>query len=157
MKVYRLQAEQVLPIDLNTAWAFFSDPRNLLAITPPELNLIPVNELPDSMYAGQIIEYKVRIAPMVHFTWLTEITHVEDRASFVDEQRFGPYRLWHHRHTFEAVEGGTRCGDLVHYVVPGGPLAPLIHAMAIGRKLQRIFSYREQRLAERFGVMSATP
>ena len=150
MKIYRRSAQQVLPIALEAAWDFFSDPRNLRTITPPELGLTPVEEPEERMYPGQLIEYRVRIAPLVRPTWLTEITHVDAPHGFVDQQRFGPYRLWHHRHRFEAVDGGTRCSDLVHYAVPGGPLAPLIHALAVGRQLDRIFAYRHQRLAERF-------
>jgi len=156
MKLYRLTATQDLPIDGETAWAFFSDPRNLLAITPPELNLVPVGELPEAMYPGQIIEYRVRVAPLVKLTWVTEISHVDPGRSFVDEQRFGPYRFWHHRHGFAPIDGGTRCEDLIHYGVPGGPLAPVIHALGVRRQLERIFAYRRARLDERFGAMPNT-
>lgn len=149
--MHRLLASQVLPIDGATAWDFFADPRNLLAITPPELALVPIADPGDTTVAGQIIVYRVRIAPLLRCTWVTEITHCTPPQAFVDEQRFGPYRLWHHRHTFTAVSDGVRCDDQVHYVVPGGPLAPAIHRWAVRPQLQRIFAYRARALADRFG------
>ncbi|MDA3961248.1 MAG: SRPBCC family protein [Planctomycetota bacterium] len=149
MRVHRLQRSEVLPIDLATAWAFFSDPRNLFTITPPDLNLVPVHEVPSTTHAGQIIVYTVRLAPLIRKTWVTEITHCEPPNVFVDEQRFGPYRFWHHRHGFTEVADGVRCDDEVHYAVPGGPLAGLIHKLMVRPQLERIFAYRSTALAER--------
>ena len=105
---------------------------------------------PNKMYKGQIIEYVVRPAFNIPVRWVTEITHVEDPDYFVDEQRFGPYRLWHHKHFFKAVPGGTEMTDLVHYVIPFGILGKLAHILFIKKRLDEIFNYREAVIKDLF-------
>ena len=155
MKIYTLQAEQLLPVSIAEAWEFFSDPRNLSVITPPELGFRITSELPPSMYAGMIITYKVTPVARVPIDWVTEITHVEAPYRFVDEQRFGPYRFWHHQHLFREVPGGTEARDLIHYALPlaTGPFGWLVNRMIVGRQLAHIFAFRRRVLEERFGRM----
>ena len=107
-KVYSLFSRQHVPATLDEVWAFFSDARNLLAVTPPHLNLKVTNEVwGQTVYAGQVMTYKVKPLLGIPLSWMTEITHVEEKSYFVDEQRKGPYKLWHHQHHFRAVEGGV--------------------------------------------------
>lgn len=152
MKVYELKRTQFLPTSIDEAWDFFSSPANLKEITPDYLDFKITTDLGDGkMYAGQVITYRVRPLLGVPVRWMTEITHVKDKEYFVDEQRFGPYALWHHKHFFEAVEGGVEMTDLVHYAIPlwmGGPIA---HALIVKSKLREIFDYRVKRVEELFG------
>ena len=141
------------PLSLEEAWSFFSSPRNLEAMTPPDLGFRIIHCPSDTMHEGQIIEYRVKALPLLWMTWVTEIKAVEDRRSFIDEQRFGPYRFWHHRHSFEAVPGGVKVGDLVHYMMPFGPLGEVVHALFARRKLESIFNYRAQAMEQRFGAL----
>lgn len=147
---YHLHQEQVLPIDLDHAWSFFSDPRNLDALTPPELAFRITSRVPDVIHGGEIITYRIRLMPLLWCRWVTEIKHVIDRQQFVDEQRFGPYRFWYHRHRFQAVDGGVRCTDDVHYRLIGGILARPVHALYVRRQLEHIFAYRRRKLDELF-------
>jgi ligand-binding SRPBCC domain-containing protein len=151
MKLYRLHRLQRLPIGLDEAWAFFSSPRNLAAITPPWLDFRVTNDPPEPVHAGTIITYTIRPALGLRVRWVTEITHVEPPHFFVDEQRFGPYRFWHHQHRLRVVEGGVEAEDLVHYALPLGPLGAFTHALTVRKRLDAIFAYRRQALAERFG------
>lgn len=150
---FRLEAAQRLPAPLDAAWDFFSNPRNLAEITPPELGLVVENELPARMRAGMIVRYRVRPFLGIPIRWVTEITHVEEGRFFVDEQRFGPYRFWHHQHDFREVEGGVETRDLVHYMLPLGPLSAPANGLLVRPRLERIFAYREEALAARFGRM----
>lgn len=129
-------------------WQFFSDPRNLEKITPPALQFQVRTALPEKIYRGMMIHYTIRPLAGIRMRWLTEITQIEEPDYFVDEQRAGPYRLWHHEHFFHAVdERHTQVHDLVHYVPPLGFLGAIINAVAIRGQLARIFDYREQQLA----------
>ena len=145
-----LEQEQLLPLSLEEAWDFFSDPRNLEEITPDEMGFHIVSGVGESMHEGQIITYRVRILPGVSLGWVTEIKAVDEGKAFVDEQRFGPYRFWHHRHSFEAVEGGVLIKDRVHYLVGWGPFGWLAEKLFVRRKLEYIFSERRRILEERF-------
>lgn len=153
MKVHTLRQEQRLPIAREAAWEFFSTPRNLDFITPPDAGFEVTYLSGEKMYDGQIITYKVKVLPLVTLTWVTEIKCVEDGVAFVDEQRFGPYRLWHHRHTFEEIEGGVLMTDLVHYVMPLGIIGEIAKLLFVGRKLERVFAFRKKVLEEKFGKM----
>ncbi|NIP94275.1 MAG: SRPBCC family protein [Akkermansiaceae bacterium] len=151
MRVHQFEQEQVLPIGLDEAWEFFSTPRNLDAITPDELafRIERCDEGP--MFEGQIITYRIRLAPLVWTRWVTEIKAVEPRRAFVDEQRAGPYRFWHHRHSFEEVAGGVRMCDVVNYAIGFGPVGELAHVLFVRKELRRIFGYRREILEKRFG------
>ncbi len=151
MTLHTLEQEQLLPLGIEEAWDFFSSPANLDQITPSDLGFQITSPPEPRMYDGQIITYRVRIAPLIHVPWVTEIKCVDQGRSFIDEQRSGPYKFWHHRHTFEAAPGGTLMRDKIHYALPLGPLGTIAHALFVRRKLQWIFRFRKQILAERFG------
>lgn len=151
-KVYELKKEQLLPISVDEAWAFFSDPRNLQHITPKDLNLVITNSLHgEKMYPGQMITYRVKPLLGIPMNWVTEITHVLDKELFVDEQRTGPYALWHHQHHFKPVDGGTLMTDIVHYAIPLGILGRMMHPIIVRKKLEEIFNYRTKVVEQMFG------
>jgi ligand-binding SRPBCC domain-containing protein len=149
--VHVLEAEQVIPGTLDNVWEFFSDPRNLSQITPPQLDFTVLTELPNRIYPGMMIEYRVRPLFGIPATWLTEITHVEPGKFFVDEQRIGPYRMWHHEHHFTALgDGKVEVRGRVTYVLPLGWLGELAHPFLVKPQLERIFAYREKAVGELF-------
>lgn len=151
MTLHQLQAVQILRCTLGEAWSFFSDPRNLSVVTPPSLNLRPITDLPAHMYPGLIIAYRVR--PLIHIpvTWVTEITHVSDLHFFVDEQRVGPYRIWHHEHRFEELPVGVKMSDLVTYALPFDPWSRPIHRWIVAPQLKALFAYRHKAIEGLFG------
>lgn len=151
MKVYRLKRTQVLPITLEQAWQFFSSPRNLAKITPADMHfeILSISGS-DKMYAGQVINYKIKIFPLVRVRWTTEITHVQEPHYFVDEQRFGPYAWWHHQHHFKEVKDGVEIEDEVHYAIPLGLIGRLANALFVERTLNTIFDYRYAVLQKHF-------
>jgi ligand-binding SRPBCC domain-containing protein len=151
-KIYRLEREQIVPADLDSVWEFFATPRNLNLLTPPEMHFEILYGDDEPMHEGQIIEYRIQLVPGVRVHWLTEITHVEPKRRFIDEQRLGPYRLWHHEHRFVPIEGGTKIEDRVVYALPLGLLGDLAHALWVGRRLNYIFDFRRQVIAEIFGT-----
>ncbi len=149
--VYSLQQTQFLPISLDEAWDFFSHPKNLAVMTPDYLNLKFTNELfGEEMYAGQVITYKVKPILGIPMFWMTEITHVEPKKFFVDEQRVGPYALWHHQHHFKVVEGGVDMTDIVHYKAPLGFLGDIAVSLFIKKQLDGIFEFRSKKVKELF-------
>lgn len=135
---------------MKEAWDFFSSPGNLDEITPADLGFRIVYQPGDKLYEGQIIEYQVALLPGFWFPWVTEIKSVKERESFIDEQRFGPYKFWHHLHTFEEKGGGVLMKDLVHYAMPLWPLGEIGHDIFVRPKLDRIFGFRREILAKRF-------
>ncbi len=142
-KVYSLKTVQVLPISLEKAWDFFSSPANLAEITPKNLGFNIVSKYHgEKMYAGQIIEYKVSPVLGIPLYWMTEITHVEQHKYFVDEQRFGPYSMWHHQHHFKEVAGGVEMTDIVHYKMPFWFLGDIANTVFVKKQLQTIFDFR---------------
>lgn len=150
-KVYSIKAVQHLPASLDTAWDFFSDPANLQKITPENMGFRIISmHHGNSIYAGQIIEYKVSPLAGIPLYWMTEITHVEDKRYFVDEQRYGPYSLWHHQHHFKAIEGGVEMTDIVHYKLPLWFLGEIVHGLFVKKRLAQIFEYRRQKVEELF-------
>jgi ligand-binding SRPBCC domain-containing protein len=152
MKLYRLLRTQKLPLSVNEAWDFFSNPRNLALITPPSLGFKVTSDVPSKMYQGMIVTYIVTPLLIYPVMWVTEITHVDEGRMFVDEQRFGPYRFWHHQHIFEETEGGVEVTDLIHYALPFGPLGRIAHSLIVKRQLDEIFEFRRNYLEERFGT-----
>ena len=154
MKVYRLSRTQKIPLSLEDAWSYFSSPKNLQEITPDDLKFKILTDISeDKMYSGQIINYIVTPLLNIPMRWTTEIKHVEEGVYFVDEQRFGPYALWHHKHFFKAVDGGVEIMDIVDYALPLGPLGRFAHWLFVRRQLESIFSYRFQKLEQTFGTI----
>lgn len=155
MAVYTLERVQRLPISLDEAWTFFSSPANLKLITPPEMgfDILSDERWVKQMYAGQIIAYTVRPLMNIPMYWMTEITHVREKEFFIDEQRSGPYTIWHHQHHFRPIPGGVEMTDLLHYKLPLGWLGDLVHALFVRRRVQDIFDYRYKVLEKRFGIL----
>ncbi|MBT8291280.1 MAG: SRPBCC family protein [Muriicola sp.] len=151
--MYRLSAKQAFPISRQTAWDFLSNPANLSKITPPEMGFEILSGADRPMFPGQIIQYKVRPFPGFSTRWVTEITHVKDGSYFVDEQRFGPYSLWHHKHFINEVEGGIEMEDIIDYKLPLGVLGKLAQPIVVKKQLISIFKYREEQLTSRFGSL----
>lgn len=151
MKTCRLYQKQFLPISLGEAWAFFSNPRNLRLITPDRLDFVITSPSAEKMCPGQIITYTLRPLFGIKAGWVTEITHVHEPYTFVDEQRSGPYKLWHHHHVFSEVPGGIEVEDEVYYALPYGLLGQAAHAVFVRRELARIFAYRKNVLERKFG------
>ncbi|MCB9269025.1 MAG: SRPBCC family protein [Lewinellaceae bacterium] len=143
--------EMTLPITLEEAWQFFSRPENLGQITPPEMNFKVLSDLLSvPMYAGMVIRYRLTPLLGIPASWVTEITQVNEPFYFVDEQRFGPYRYWHHEHHFEIKDDGILMTDLLHYVVPFGFIGKWIDKWLISKKIDQIFAYRKNILAKMF-------
>jgi ligand-binding SRPBCC domain-containing protein len=151
--LYSLHSEQKLPISLEHAWNFFSDPKNLNTITPNDMKFITLSGDDKKMFQGQIIHYKISPFPLVTLEWVTEISHVENKKFFVDEQRFGPYAFWHHKHFFTEIKGGIYMEDIVHYKVPFGIIGKLFHPLIVQPKLKKIFEFRTRKLIELFGEL----
>ncbi len=151
MKIYQKSSIQKLPISVEEAWDFLSDPKNLKTITPDYMGFEIVSGADRSMYPGQIIQYIVTPVLGIKTKWVTEITHVKEGEYFVDEQRFGPYALWHHKHFIKPIEGGIEMEDIIDYKIPFGILGQCVHPFLVKPKLKEIFEYREQKLIELFG------
>jgi ligand-binding SRPBCC domain-containing protein len=154
MAVHRFETEQTLPIERSEAWDFFSDPRNLAVITPPDMGFEITSAVPDRAHAGLIIAYRVRPMLRIPVQWVTEITHLDEGKYFVDEQRLGPYQLWHHEHLFTEVPGGTYMRDIVHYALPFGPLGDVLDHLVVRRRVESIFAFRRRVLDQRFGALA---
>lgn len=150
--MYRLYKEQFVPISIEEAWDFFSSPKNLKKITPEKMGFkITSKFYKEKMYPGQLISYIVKPILGIPMEWVTEITHVEDHKFFVDEQRFGPYQMWHHEHHFEEVNGGVMMVDIVHYKIPWYMGGALTNAILVRSQLDQIFDYRLKVVEELFG------
>ena len=149
--MYQLIRKQFVPTDLETCWEFFSSPKNLKTITPPYMGFDVLTEIPEKMYEGLMIEYRVTPLLGIPMNWITEIKYVHDYKFFVDEQRKGPYKIWHHEHHFKEVEGGVEMLDIVSYELPLGLLGKLAHPLIVKNKLEEIFVYRYKKVEEIFG------
>jgi ligand-binding SRPBCC domain-containing protein len=154
MKPYHLNFHQKLPISLAEAWDFFSSPLNLEKITPAEMAFTVTSAINpmQKMYPGMIITYKVSPISGIKLDWMTEITQIKEGAYFIDEQRFGPYKFWHHQHHFKAIEGGTEMTDILTYGLPMGILGRMANTIYVANKLQEIFEFRKKKVTELFGI-----
>lgn len=148
--IYTLQTSQEIDISLEEAWDFFSSSHNLSKITPKEMGFIITSPEGKKIHPGQIISYKVQILPGIRSNWVTEITHVQDKKFFVDEQRFGPYAMWHHEHHFEEHNGKVMMHDKISYKLPFSSITNLFHGIVIKPQLKKIFDYRRKVLQEIF-------
>lgn len=152
MAIYHFSAEQKIPAPIDTIWAFISSPENLQRITPDYLQFsITSQDLPTDIYPGLIISYNVRPLLNIKMTWVSEITHVKEKESFIDEQRAGPYAMWHHEHHITPITGGTLMKDAVTYKPPFGILGAVANTLFIRKNLKQIFEYRKQVLIDIFG------
>ncbi len=154
MSLHRIHFVQKLPISVNEAWNFFSSPHNLQTITPEYMGFdITEKDLPEKVYPGLIITYKVSPMMGIKMNWVTEISQTQAPYYFVDEQRYGPYSFWHHKHFIKEIPGGVEVVDLVHYRIPMGILGDIVNALYIKNKLNDIFNYRYKKLNELFGEL----
>lgn len=144
--MHKLNRKQKLPITLDEAWSFFSSPHNLNEITPPELVFEIISDVPDEMYEGLMIEYRLKPMLKVPVKWVTEITHIREKSFFVDEQRSGPYKLWHHEHHFEPVERGILMTDILHYEIGKSIFGYIAGEVFVHKKVKEIFDYRFEKL-----------
>lgn len=152
MGFYQFKRSQKIPATIDEVWDFISSPANLKEITPDYMGFdITSEDLPEKMYPGMIISYIVKPLLGIPTTWVTEITKVTDKAYFIDEQRVGPYKLWHHQHFIEPIEGGVLMLDIVSYQPPFGILGSIMNSLVIRKKLKEIFDYRVQAVNKRFG------
>lgn len=152
MALYQLKTEQNLPISLDQAWSFLSSPKNLSQITPTEMDFKITNPyLPEEMYIGTMVSYTLRPLFGIRARWVTEITHIEDKNYFIDEQRSGPYAIWHHEHRLKEIDGGVQMTDLLSYQPPFGILGDIANRLFLRKKIEQIFEYRRQALIFRFG------
>jgi len=154
MKSYHLKFSQQLPMSLEEAWDFFSSPMNLAKITPKEMAFTVTSEMEadQKMYPGMIITYKVSPVAGIKLNWMTEITQVAEHQYFIDEQRFGPYKFWHHQHHFKAIPGGVEMNDILTYGLPMGIFGNIANSLFVASKLQEIFSFRKQKVTALFGA-----
>jgi ligand-binding SRPBCC domain-containing protein len=154
MKTYVLKTEQNIPISLDEAWDFFSSPLNLAKITPPDMGFVVTSDYAADakVYTGMIITYKISPLLGIKMDWMTEITHVADKQYFVDEQRFGPYALWHHQHHFKEIEGGVQMNDILHYAIPYGFIGTIANKVFVDKEVNKIFAYRKKAIERLFGA-----
>ncbi len=149
--IYTLVSEQVLNIPINEAWSYFSSPENLSNITPAEMNFKITSDIGSKVYKGQIITYKVCPLPFLKTNWVTEITQVKENSFFIDEQRFGPYKMWHHEHWFESIDANnTLIKDKISYKIPLGFLGHIAQILFVKNQLNSIFEYRYKILEKLF-------
>ena len=155
MAFYQLKKTQKLPVSINEIWDFISSPENLKEITPDHMGfIITSNTGNGKMYPGMIITYKVSPLLGIKLDWMTEITHVKDFEYFIDEQRIGPYSIWHHQHKVEVIEGGVLMTDIITYQPPLGLLGAIMNTLVIKNQLKTIFDYREKALEKKYGKYS---
>lgn len=153
MKIYTVHKKQQLPITVDEAWNFLSNPRNLKIITPAYMSFDIISGGEKPMFAGQIIQYLVTPILGIKTKWVSEITHFEEKKYFVDVQLYGPYTLWHHKHFIHEIDGGVELEDIIDYKVPLGILGQMVHPFLVKPKLKEIFQYRQQKMSELFGKM----
>lgn len=152
MAFYQFIETQKIPASVEQVWDFIFSPKNLKEITPSYMGFEIINpNLPEKMYPGLIIYYKVSPLLGIKMTWVTEITHIESHRYFVDEQRMGPYAMWHHQHKIEAIEGGVLMTDIVSYQPPFGLLGAIANMFFIKNKLKEIFDFRTVAVEKKFG------
>lgn len=146
----RLYFKQDLPISLDEAWDFFSNPANLSQITPKSMDFNIISGQTSEMYPGQIITYTVRPLAGIKTNWVTEISHISKPNYFIDTQLSGPYKTWHHQHFFKEIQGGVQMEDILHYEVPFGWLGDIVNRVIIRNKVKGIFEHRYNVLSNRF-------
>ena len=152
MKVYKKEWNQFIPRPMEEVWEFFSRPENLNEVTPKEMNFEILSDIANKpMYEGMIINYKVTPLLGIKMRWTTEIQRIKEGKYFVDEQRFGPYAMWHHEHHFEEKDGGVYMTDLLHYAIGFGPVGNLANWLIVDNKIDEIFNYRFEAVEKLFG------
>lgn len=153
MAFYQFKREQKVNASIDEVWNFISSPENLKKITPPYMGFDITSEgLPEKMYEGMIISYKVTPLMNIKTTWVTEITNIKEKEFFIDEQRVGPYKLWHHQHLITPIPNGVLMNDIVSYVPPLGVLGVIANKLVIDNKLKEIFAFRKKAIEREYGI-----
>ncbi len=152
--MYELRRKQKIPVSIDKAWEFFSNPENLGLITPVYMNfrILSRSDAGD-MYPGMIISYRLNPLFKIQVKWATEITQVKEKEYFIDNQIKGPYKIWHHEHRFKTLNSGIEMEDILYYDLPLGILGRFVHRIFIQQKVHEIFNFREQKIKELFGTM----
>ena len=151
MSYTQIIKEQTLNENIDNVWDFMSSPKNLEEITPEEMSFnITSSNKDEKMYEGMIITYEVTPLLNIPLSWMTEITHVKEKNFFVDEQRLGPYKMWHHQHIFEKCEQGIKMKDIITYIPPFYFLGKIANTLFIEKKVNDIFEYRKKVLDKIF-------
>ncbi len=157
-KVYSFKKIQVIPASIEEVWEFFSNPANLPQITPANLRFKVISaHHGEVIYSGQIIEYKVSPVLGIPLYWMTEITHYDKHKYFIDEQRFGPYSLWHHQHHFREVPGGVEMTDIVHYKLPFWFFGDIANTLFVKKQLEGIFEFRTRTVNGKRWTVNGSP
>lgn len=154
--IYKIHRVHQLNCDIETAWEFFSSPHNLSQLTPKELQLTVLGNLPEGLHKGMIIDYKLYAFPGIPVKWRTKITQVYEGKSFTDFQQAGPYKMWNHFHEFIPNENGVLVKDTIDYELPMGLLGSIAHSLLVRNKLNYIFDYRYQQLEKLFNTFKST-
>lgn len=153
MGFYQFEREQKIKASKQEVWEFMSSPSNLKKITPEYMGFdITSSNTAEKMYEGMIISYIVKPVFNIKTKWVTEITHINEGNFFIDEQRMGPYKLWHHQHFIKEIPGGVLMKDIVSYIPPFGFLGSIANRLLIRNKLKQIFAFRKKALEEKYGV-----
>ncbi len=153
MALYTLKRTQKVPITVDEAWEFLSNPRNLTEMTPKDMKFTVLTEIDKPLYAGQIFQYSVSPLPGMKTKWVSEITQVKAKEYFIDVQLEGPYAFWHHQHFIYKIKGGVIMEDIIHYKVPLGWIGQLLHPIIVLPKLKKIFEFRQQKIRDMFGEL----
>jgi len=153
MALYRFEHTQIIPLTLEDSWRFFTNPRNLSELTPAAMNFRHRFE-PDAerVYPGMILAYSLTPMAGIPVNWVTEITHVEPLVRFIDEQKSGPFSMWHHIHEFSEVPEGTKIHDTLYYSLPFSFLGQFAHSLFVKNQIENIFRYRSKRMKEIFQI-----
>jgi ligand-binding SRPBCC domain-containing protein len=153
--MYKIEQVQNVPISRDEAWNFFSNPSNLQVVTPDDIGFSFKDDLPNKMYPGLVVSYQVAPLLGMKLNWSTEITAIKEKEYFVDHQLSGPYKIWHHQHFFEDIEGGTALRDIVHYALPLGFIGRMFHPIVVQKKLEEIFAFRKNAIEQKFGILKS--
>lgn len=148
--MYQLKRKQIIKANLETCWAFFSSPYNLKKITPTYMGFEVLTDIPEKIHEGLMIEYRVKPLLGIPTKWVSKISKVEEKKFFIDEQRSGPYKKWHHEHHFRQVDEGTEIIDIITYQMPFGLLGKIVHPFIVKKKLESIFNYRNEAIKDIF-------
>ena len=158
MNLYKIFHTQKLPVTLEQAWSYFTNPDNLEVLTPKDMGLVNRKDTPNSLvysdnslYQGKLIEHSVKVLPFYRMNWVSEITAIEPKKYFVDQQRSGPYQFWHHTHIFREIDRGVEVVDFIRYALPLGVLGKLAHPLLVKPKLDQVFTFRQHKLEQIFG------
>lgn len=154
MKLERIQTIQRLPIQIEEAWDFFTSPKNLRLTTPHWLDFRLTSDPPEYLHPGTIVSATIRPFPVISTDWISEITHIRPPQFYITEQRFGPFKMWHHEHHFRAIDDGVEVEDIILYGMHFGMIGSMVHNLFIRKRLHEAFSFRAQALEQRFGSIN---